>query len=95
VKVTVGKLTAYETRIISTGVDPFNEKAKVMHSSLEAFCITFNNPGSSISQEDIPQTLRLGEALSLGLCTGQENLEEIICADSLWSALTKADIRAA
>ncbi len=31
VKLTAGKLTAYETWIISTGVDLFNEKAKVVH----------------------------------------------------------------
>lgn len=81
--VTVWKLTAYETRIISTGVNPFNEKAKVMHGCPETFGITLNYPGNSISQKDVPQTLDLWRALSLVLCTGPENLEEIICACSL------------
>lgn len=82
-KGTVGTLTAYETLIISTGVNPFNEKAKVMHGCLETFGITLNYPGNSISQKNVPQTLGLWDALSLVLCTGPENLEEIICACSL------------
>lgn len=82
-KVTVGELTAYEAWIISTRVNSLNEKAEVMHDCLETLCITFNYPGSSVSQKDISQILGLWRALGLVLCTGMENLEEIICTCSL------------
>jgi hypothetical protein len=95
VKVTVGKLTAYESWIVSTGVDLFNEKAKVMQDCLETFCVTLNHPGSSISQKGISQPLGLGGATGLVLCTGPENLEEILRTCSLRSVSAKAGIRAA